>query len=486
MKFVKENLTLVICGAVVVLFLVFALAPLPYTVPSLNSDLKAQMAERWSYRDTIKNWAKEPIELPGGIKDKGVPPQGWVEAKNELIKGMEQQQKEVENLAKQYNSQGRLDKAGVPILPLMSQASEGMPIPGYLPKITADAMAYKMNYGQLVKRWTGLLATGGAVDMEPEAVLPPRAERLKLDWDESEKVRISKLPPGGGGGSFSGGTNTKAERDYAKRMVISRATNLQMYVMDNAFQVRDWFSGTTQPDETQIFESLVDSWFQADVVKAIAAVNGPVLKALPAASDRNVFKAPVKRLSRIIVGNNAKNQVLSAPTQSSGGAAATPGVTVFEGGQLFFMGTNAGGGTAGAGGAPVSVAGSNQGLLSTGASVVLPDTPNKTDYTLGMTGRSAGKTHDVVYMSVTMEIDPAYLNKFIDQLYRQNMCYTVTNMQMRSVDPLVRASEGFLYGDVPVVEVQMLVECLLFRSWTEAVMPVPVKLSLGGTQKAAG
>jgi hypothetical protein len=32
----------------------------------------------------------------------------------------------------------------------------------------------------------------------------------------------------------------------------------------------------------------------------------------------------------------------------------------------------------------------------------------------------------------------------------------------------------------------MLVECLLFRSWTESVMPDAVKLSLGGTVKQAG
>jgi hypothetical protein len=57
---------------------------------------------------------------------------------------------------------------------------------------------------------------------------------------------------------------------------------------------------------------------------------------------------------------------------------------------------------------------------------------------------------------------------------------------MRSVDPLARASDGFLYGDVPVVEVQMLVECLFFRNWTEKVMPNAVKKSLGATEKQAG
>jgi hypothetical protein len=454
-------------------------------VPSLNDALKTQMQERWSNRDTVKSWSKEDIELPGGVKEKGIPPQVWVDKKNKLIKDMEQQQQDVEKLAKQYNLQGRLENE-VPILPLMSANKQGMPIPGYLPKITGDAMEYKMNYGLLPKRWTGLLATGTPVDMEPEAAMPQRIDRLKEEWSEAEKVRRSKLPPGGvtGGGSSA---NTKAEREAYKQMLISRASSLQMYVMNGAFQVRGWYSGTTQPDETQIFYSLVDSWLQADVVKAIAAVNGQVLKAVPSTADRNVYKSPVKRLTSIVVGNSARTQGMSVPEQSSSSGSGTPTATTIDPGALFFTSTNAN--SSGGGGAPlVSVAASDRGQLTNppGTKIVLPETPHQTDYSLGMTGRSAGKTYDVVYMSVLMEIDPAYLNKFIESLYRQNMCYTVTNMQIRTVDPLARASEGYLYGDVPVVEVQMLVECLLFRSWTESVMPDAVKLSLGGTVKQAG
>jgi len=483
MKFVKENLTLVICGVVVVVFLVFAWAPLPYMVPSMNSELKAQMKERWDYRDTIKRWGTEKLELPGGVKATGVPPQNWVKAKIDSIAEMEKQQKDVEKLAKEFNSQGRLEN-GVPILPLMSPGKAGIPIPGYLPSGPGDAMAYKMNYGQLTKRWTGLLATGNAVDMETGMTNPPRLDRLKVDWDEAEKVRISKLPPGNGGAN--NGQNARAETDFYKRAVINRATSLQTYVMDGAFQVRDWYEGTTQPSEAQIFESLVDSWLQADVVKAISEVNGAVLKSLPSAGDRNVFKSPVKRLTRIMVGNGARLQVLTNTPVTGAAAPGGASATTNEVGALFFTSGNTG--SVAGGGAQVSVAAGNRGVLTNApsATVVMPDTPNQTEYKLGMTGRSAGKTYDVVYMSVTLELDPAYLNKFIDQLYRQNMCYTVTNMPMRTVDPLVRASQGYLYGDVPVVEVQMLVECLFFRSWTESIMPVDVKKSLGGVEKAAG
>jgi hypothetical protein len=123
---------------------------------------------------------------------------------------------------------------------------------------------------------------------------------------------------------------------------------------------------------------------------------------------------------------------------------------------------------------------------ATASGLTLPNIPNPSDYTLGLTGRASGNTYDVVYMSVSLDLDPAYLFKFIDQLYRQNMGYTVVNMQIHAVDPLDRASNGYLYGESPVIEVNLLVECLLFRSWTEALMPDAEKMTLGAAPPAGG
>jgi len=179
-----------------------------------------------------------------------------------------------------------------------------------------------------------------------------------------------------------------------------------------------------------------------------------------------------------VIGNNARTRFLGGTTA----AAATPG-QVTDPGALFYTSANAA--VTAISGQPVigtSVAASDAGAVTTrSATAKLPDTANKIDYTLGVTGRSAGATYDVVYLSVVMDLDPAYLFKFIDQLYKQNMCYTVVNMQARAVDPLDRASNGYLYGDSQVIEVELLVECILFRSWTEPLMPDQEKLALGGT-----
>jgi hypothetical protein len=83
-----------------------------------------------------------------------------------------------------------------------------------------------------------------------------------------------------------------------------------------------------------------------------------------------------------------------------------------------------------------------------------------------------------------MDIDPSYLNAFIDRLYRANMSYTVTSIQFRAVDPLERTSAGYIYGGVQTIEVELQIEGLFFRSWTRQLMPEKIKEALGIARKA--
>jgi hypothetical protein len=487
MKFVKENLTLLICGAVVVLILVFAFAPIPYAVPSLKEKLSKDMETRLQERNLIKQWMSTQLVLPGWPEAKGIPPQAWVEVKNQLITGMNKQQKDVETLAQQYNKQGRVDARDVPLLPVPQDKdpsrSKGLPMPGFLPKVSGEAMVFKENYGAQFPLWRGVLALGDLTKADNAAALPPKSEDLKKEFDELQKLRASNIPTGltagmaGGMGTGIGGVAPQSSSrelwDFEKRKITDKAGALRMYVEENAFQVRGWYNQDSPPDETQIFEGFMDSWLQFDLVKAIAGVNN---KYNPSG---HVDASPVKRLTRIMIGSNARQQGLAAATPSAIPTAAGASASASELGSLFFTsgtGTPVGGTTM----TPVPVQPGNQ-PTSRPNTLTLPETPNQTNYELSMTGRSAGATYDVVYLSVVLDVDPAYLLRFIDELYRQNMGYTVTNIQMRSVDPLDRASAGYLYGDSPVVEVNVIVECIFFRGWTAPLMPDAVKTSLGAT-----
>ena len=487
MKFVKENLAVLISGAVALLILVFAFAPIPYAVPTLREELTTDMAKRYNQqRDLIRKWASLTLEIPGLPPAKGVPPELWVEAKINLINDINRYQREVETLARQFNAQGRLDTSStpdrpVPLLPVPKTADlsrVGEAIPNFLPKhtTTSDPMAFRESYGLQFQRWRGLLALGQLSKLEVAGALPPTLEDLKTGYQDKLKKDVAGLAPG----AVPGGAAANFEKDpaflkYMHDQIINRASKLRMYIEDRAFQVRNWYDLDAPPDDSQIFEALVDSWFQADLVKAIAAIN----------TNKAVAQNPVKRLTRVVVGNNARTlfaglSVGAAGAGGGGGVANAPN----EPGQLFFTSTSSSGG--GLTGVPVvgpRVSDGNQGrgAATRAAKMILPDAANPTDFNLGMTGRAAGKTYDVVYMTVVLDVDPAYLFKFIDSLYHQNMCYTVTNMQMKTVDPLDRAAAGYIYGDVPVVEVEFLFECILFRSWTEPLMPDDIKRTLGGT-----
>src|SRR6185436_17761854 len=115
-----------------------------------------------------------------------------------------------------------------------------------------------------------------------------------------------------------------------------------------------------------------------DVIKAIVATNGQ-------SSDKGVARSSIKRLSRIVVGNNARNHILG----TTGGLGASPS----DPGPLFLTAANAGQNTNTA--APASVAPDT-------AEEALP--ANETHYEISMSGRSSGKTYDTVMMTVLVDI----------------------------------------------------------------------------------
>jgi hypothetical protein len=151
----------------------------------------------------------------------------------------------------------------------------------------------------------------------------------------------------------------------------------------------------------------------------------------------------VKRVEAIVIGSAA----LGGGSASAGGLFMASPVGAGPGGQA----------------APAAMAGTPAGL----------------DYSRSLTGHVGTSEYDVVPMKIVVYIDPAYENAFIDELYRQNNGYTEINRSMRTVDPLEASSNGYLYGPVQVIRLELTVEALLFRSWTVPLMPADIRSKLG-------
>jgi hypothetical protein len=493
MKFVKENLTLVIVGAVVLLFMVAAFA---YPMPQWRSGLREEMTSRADQGKTVRDLGNKPLELPGVATQKGAPTAAWVEKKKAIIDDVNKAKGDVDKEAHERNSQMRVDKSGIPLLPVpravdLGPANVGVQLlnpdkKGLLPN-PSDPMEFKFKYQQLFRIWTNLLVAGKIDDpgASPPAFTPPKLEDLSAAFTAQEMRSAAALPPGAGGAGLGAPTvnaslTNKRFYDFAKAGVMNRASGLQMYVEPSpqGFQIRDWAFRDQAPFPQQVFEGLVDTWIQADIVKAIVLTNN---KSMGVGLDRNVGKAAVKRLTRIMIGNNARARVLGSTTGSPGMMAGAPagGGQVADPGPLFFTSGNAGSTASGG-----QVMGPQ--VNSNGGTAVAPveATDNAINFELSMTGRSGGKAYDIVHVSVLVDIDPAQLNAFVRSLYMQNMGYVQESLQIRTVDPTERASYGYLYGEGQVVEAEIQFEALFFRNWTAPLMPESVRQALGVTAPA--
>ena len=202
MKFVKENLTLLICGSVALLVLVWAFAPIPFAVPSLKGELTSAMLERYNRITKIKGYIKEPLLLPGWPPKAGIPSQLYVEAKDRMMKSIKDEQAGVETAAREGNARGRVNMVNnrvVPVLPLPNNAA-GKPKPNFLPVVNVgEAMLFKGEYGQQFRMWRNWMATGALTEVEDDAAMPPKPDKLKIDFEARE---AAKTRPAGIGGTL--------------------------------------------------------------------------------------------------------------------------------------------------------------------------------------------------------------------------------------------------------------------------------------------
>jgi len=302
----------------------------------------------------------------------------------------------------------------------------------------ADTMRFKRDYERQFPVWMEKLNAGTPpTPNELTDLVNARVKELA-----NQALALQRVNSGVGTAGAPNQLSVKESNQIKRAAVSARAAKIWCYVDDSALQKRDWFGHSAPPNEQQIFEALVDSWFQQDVVNAISGLNK---KVMDKQTEKNVGRAPVKRLVSIVIGNTA----LGSAT------AGGPG-SLFFGGPA--MAPSAGGGP----GAPLAAAG--------GSGLALDRS---------LTGHVGTSEYDVVLMRITVDIDPAYENQLIDALYRQNNGYTVINRNMKTVDPLEAASNGYLYDPVQCERLELLVEGLLFRSWTLPIMPDGIRRQLG-------
>lgn len=325
---------------------------------------------------------------------------------------------------------------------------------------------------------------------EPYDVANPNAPRLNASGPlameelqfELQRVEEGYRPPSFNPGAAAGGLS-EADRkaiegqkaDRAKEMLVDKARQIHLYAdpyiqsTGFPFQVGGWSLAASVPTLKQIWDGHMELWIQQDIARAIGIANNVDQPNL------SVIEAPVKRLISIdvIPGNIGIDSlggmgVAGSIKTSSGGAAGGYG-----GGQAY-------GGAGGYGAAqPGGAAAEGAATVSAGS----PDAELSVDYNAGPSGRTSNAIYDVRHARMVAIVDYQQLPKLFEAISQVNFM-SVLDCQIKDVDEYEALLQGYVYGSGDAVQVDMLIETIWMREWTQHLMPATVKQRLGIAEPA--
>lgn len=212
------------------------------------------------------------------------------------------------------------------------------------------------------------------------------------------------------------------------RMIREVAERCLVYISPDTMDVQATLVGTAgQPEPSVIFFAQLGLWVQEDLFAGIRQVN-------EGAGATSVGAAPIKHLIRV--------DVIEQFVGLGNAAAVDPNNP-----------------------APPP---SND-----------PSSPLTPNYAVTPSGRVSNGLFDVIHMNVTMVVEADRLPMVLDQLGRGRLLSVIRVDRVEPIDIVAAANAGYYFGNKPCVRVEMVVEDLLLRRWTEPLMPEAIKAALG-------
>ncbi len=328
------------------------------------------------------------------------------------------------------------------------------------------------------------------------ATLPPTQESVAIAQEKRQLAIEAESPTKQDTGEFFDpeGVAERISRELvalARNLKYNRAADHLVYVSREALSPHSLAGEQQRPDADRIFEAQVQLWVIEQVLYQIAGINEQAVMDLPE-EEQNVVMAPVKQLLALTVPESFPSGSVSSPSTPT----APPGGGGFGGGPSFGPppGVRLGGGAGPRGGGPPAPPVSNapppapgqgqaaQPEAEASAEIVVPVDPGATltrDFSLSPTGRSGHNAFfDAVRFDMTLRIAADAVPEVL-RLLQDGSHITVLNVRsLRPLDPVVALQDGFVFGDQPVMEVDLEAEMLLLREWTVPLMPDSIKEAL--------
>lgn len=185
-------------------------------------------------------------------------------------------------------------------------------------------------------------------------------------------------------------------------------------------------AGGAPPRADALWLAQVGLWIQEDVASIVAAANK---------GSASIFASPVKHLVKVEVPQWP--YMLQSQSGGEGGGSSVP-VTKVD-----------------------------------------PSAEIKLNKSMNLTGRQSNGLYDVVHYRMTVRLTESAVTPFLASIPNGRLHYVLRVVELRAIDSASEAVMGFVYGNDPVVELTIEVEALFLRSWTEALMPVPIRQRVG-------
>jgi hypothetical protein len=315
----------------------------------------------------------------------------------------------------------------------MNQQGKGLVAEGSLPAPRSSQVA--LNF-----RRTLQAALDKLRQQELLAGIPPTDEEMKnragVIWDEIKKKFIIV------NGEVKNEPAVMAEFQQAVNklpglMKEEMATKYRTYVDPaNVMRVPAAVPADGRsPSPEQMWWAQVAYWLTQDVANAVKEVNG---------DSRSVTTSPVKNLLLLDIPDTFFPPVAAAAGGAGRGAVADDGAAA----------------TPATGGLPDPTV-----AIADGAA-------------LSPTKRVSNNVYDVVHFRLVVDVEADKVPLFVKTL-STNRFISVTRLEMNPVDSALMQIRGYVYGDRPVVTLDLDCEAILMREWTIRLMPKGIRDMLG-------
>lgn len=249
----------------------------------------------------------------------------------------------------------------------------------------------------------------------------------------------------------------EAERRLPETLRNEVALSNQVYLSLDTWMLDPNMATAAQPPTPEaVWFAQVGLWIQQEAARIVLAANE---------GSANVFSSPVKHLLAVrFVPYGQQGSTFGPYIIPAGGSAQEGGGMDDQGGGGMGFGFGGGGGGSAMSAAPL-----------TGNDPAAPINLARGGF---LTGRQASGLFDVVHFNMVVRVAESRVAEFLAGIPRGRLV-NVLNVQMSSVNAATESAAGYIYGNEPVVQLEVECEMLMLRRWTQTLMPPRVRVLLG-------